>query len=397
MAAPPARLMTGQFVVLMVGGSLFFGGFGILNALTPTYVVDVLGGSEATAGIVMGSLAITSIVARPFLGRTADRHGPRRILLIGASIGVLSMLIVRFGPETVATALVSRLVLGVAGAGMFTGTALLSITLAPPGRQGQAASLMLISVHVGLGIGPVLGLRIEEAFGYGTVWLVVAGAAVASALVIARLPVLTPGADHAPGPLVHRAALIPGVVTLFGVFGFNGFLTFASLYGREVGVSDVALLFTVASGTIVVVRATAGHVPDLIGPIRAGSGALLVAAAATVLLAFWATPTGAFVGAVLLAGGMSLQTPSFMPLAVANVADHERGAAMATFTGFYDIANAIVGPLVGLIVAVSGYRAAFLTSSAMSLVALALLHVLIAPSWRAAHAPASVAANSSVG
>ncbi len=169
------------------------------------------------------------------------------------------------------------------------------------------------------------------------------------------------------------------------MFAFNGFLTFASLYGREVGVEDVALLFTAASGTIVVVRLVAGHVPDRVGPIRAGSGALMMTFAATLVLAFWQTPTGAFAGAVVLACGMSLQSPSFIPLAIVGVPHRERGAAMATFTGFYDIAGAVIGPVIGLIVAGFSYQAAFLFTGAMALVSLALLQLLIAPGWRSSH------------
>lgn len=389
------RLLTGQFLLLMAGSSMFFGGFGVLNALVPPYVVDVLGGTEATAGLVMGSFAITSLLSRPYLGRVADRSGARRILLVGAAIAVVSLLMLRFAPETVPAVLASRLVLGVSGAAMFTGSALLALDLAPPSRHGQASSLMLVSVHVGLGIGPVAGLRIQEAWGYDEVWLTVAAASALGGIVLSFLRRTPSRHDHEPGPLINRSALLPGTVTFFGVVAFNGFLTFASLYGREVGVSDVALLFTVASGTIVLVRLTAGHVPDLIGPIRAGTGALLLTAVATVVLAFWPTPSGAFTGAVLLACGLSLQTPSFMPLAIAGVPEHERGSAMATFTGFYDLANATIGPLVGLIVAGAGYRTAFLVTGAMSFVSLALLRLVVAPSWRAGQAPSSVARNAS--
>jgi MFS family permease len=270
-------------------------------------------------------------------------------------------------------------------AAMFTGSTLLAVTLAPPMRQGQAASLMLVAVHAGLGLGPIIGLEILDRGGYDRVWIVVGVASLLSTAVVTRLGAHPGDPDGEPAPLIHRAALVPGIVTFFGVFAFNGFLTFASLYGREVGVEDVALLFTAASGTIVIVRLLAGHVPDRIGPIRAGSGALMMTFAATLVLAFWQTPTGAFAGAVVLACGMSLQSPSFIPLAIVGVPDRERGAAMATFTGFYDIAGAVIGPVIGLIVAGVSYQVAFLFTGAMALVSLALLQLLIAPGWRASH------------
>ena len=58
---------------------------------------------------------------------------------------------------------------------------------------------------------------------------------------------------------------------------------------------------------------------------------------------------------------------------------------MATYTAFFDIANALVGPVLGIIVATSGYRPAFLTAAAACGVALLLLRTIVAPTWYARH------------
>ena len=52
---------------------------------------------------------------------------------------------------------------------------------------------------------------------------------------------------------------------------------------------------------------------------------------------------------------------------------------MATFTGFFDIAGALVGPMFGLVVTGYSYRAAFLIAAAMSVVAVVILRVWVAP------------------
>ena len=54
---------------------------------------------------------------------------------------------------------------------------------------------------------------------------------------------------------------------------------------------------------------------------------------------------------------------------------------MATFTAFYDIANAVVGPMLGLMIAAVGYRSAFMLTGASSAVAIIVLWLLVAPSW----------------
>jgi MFS family permease len=141
-------------------------------------------------------------------------------------------------------------------------------------------------------------------------------------------------------------------------------------------------VYTAASMTIVVMRAAFGTVPDRVGPVRAATFALSVSAIAAWVVAFWDEPIGLYVGAVLTAIGLSLQSPSFMSIAVGRVPDEQRGSAMATFTGFFDIANALVGPTVGIIVSVSDYRTAFAFTGALALLALVLLRVNIAPRER---------------
>ena len=52
----------------------------------PRFVVDELGGTETTAGIVMGSLAVSSLLTRPWYGRLADRRGAKLLLVIGTLV-----------------------------------------------------------------------------------------------------------------------------------------------------------------------------------------------------------------------------------------------------------------------------------------------------------------------
>ncbi|MDG1088417.1 MAG: MFS transporter [Acidimicrobiales bacterium] len=377
------RLMSREFATLMVTASVFFLATGAVNALLPKFVVDELGGTEATAGFVMGSAAFSALATRIWFGRTADRRGARRILVLGAGLGAVAFVLLA-AASTVAGAVAARLVLGASGAAMVTGATMLGIQLAPPARRSQAVALVLVSFHAGMGLGPTFAEWLLNLRSYAWVWTVAAGFSVASGG-LAMLLSFRPGDPNAePSPMIHRNALLPGVVTLFGVFAFNGFMTFLPLYAREVGMSDAGLAFLVASATMVLIRTALGRVPDVVGPIRAGSGALVLTVGAMIVVALWATPTGVVVGAALVAAGLSLQSPSFIAIAVDGVSDRERGSAMATFTAFYDVAGAVVGPMLGLIVTNAGYRTAFLTTAVLAAVGLLILHLVVAPRWSAA-------------
>lgn len=380
----PQRLLSRQFAILAASTSCFFLGIGSLNVLLPQFVVDELGGSEATAGFAMGSMAISALVTRVWFGRLADRRGARLILLIGAALAALASILLTV-TDSIPVLVGTRLIFGAGQAAFFTGSTTLAIELAPAHRRSQAASYILIAVHVGMGTGPIIAVALSDRLSYDTIWILISATVVIGGGV-ARLLAYRPPEPHAgPSPLVYPNAIAPGFVSLFGVFGFNGFLVFAPLYAREVGLANVGLVFAVASMTVVVVRFTLGWLPDAIGPIRAGTGALVLTMVAAGVVALWAEPAGLFIGAAMLAGGLSLQSPSFIAIAVDGVSANERGSAMATFTGFFDVANAIVGPTIGLIVTGFSYRAAFLTASAMALVGLGLLRLVVAPRWDRSH------------
>lgn len=375
------RLLTPEFAIVAACAALYNGGFGALNVLLPPYVVDVLGGSETTAGIVMGAMAVTALVSRPWVGRIADRHGARRIIIGGSLVGALGIAILLIG-DSLALTLAARLVMGAGNAAMFTGATLLAMTLAPDGRRAEAAAYILVSVHLGIGLGPIAGEAIRDSMSYEAAWLLVIALMVAAAVCATGLS-YRPGSPEAMrAPLINRAAVGPGILALLGVFAFNGLMTFTPLYAREIGLGDAALVYTTASMTIVVMRVAFGTVPDRIGPVRAGTIALSISAGAAGVVAFWNQPIGLYVGAALTAVGLSLQSPSFMSIAVGRVPDEQRGSAMATFTGFFDIANALVGPTVGIIVSMSDYRAAFALTGLLSLLALVLLRINVAPRER---------------
>lgn len=382
-AEKPPSLLSAEFLALMATASAFALGVGAMNALMPPFVVDELGGTEATSGLVMGSIAFTALLSRSVLGRASDRQGSRRLIGMGAAVMALAFVLL-VAVDSVAGAVGVRLLQGAGGAAFFIGTTVRAMELAAHDRRSQAAAFNLISFHIGMGTGPLAGEWVAGRFGYDAAWLVCAvlstGAVGLSWLLSHR-----PGdPDAEPSPLVHPNAIGPGLVTLFGVVAFNGFLMFAALYSDEIGMENVGPVFLVSSGTMIVARVLFGRVPDIVGPIRAGTGALVLTVLAAAVTGLWATPTGLYLGAGLLALGLSMQSPSFMVIAVDGIAEQHRGSAMATYTAFFDIANAMVGPAFGVIVTTSGYRAAFLVAAACAAVALVILRLFIAPGWHRA-------------
>src|ERR1700757_3807767 len=75
--------LPGRFWCLIAATFLGFLGFGtVLPALAP-HVRHDLGGSDRTVGFVVGIFSIVALCSRLFVGRLADRKGPKRAFLTG--------------------------------------------------------------------------------------------------------------------------------------------------------------------------------------------------------------------------------------------------------------------------------------------------------------------------
>ena len=81
------------------------------------------------------------------------------------------------------------------------------------------------------------------------------------------------------------------------------------------------------------------------------------------MLAVWASVAAVWIAAGCLAVGMSLLYPALFSAALEDVPDHERSQAVGTFSLFFDLSQGIGAPLLGVVVALSGERAAFLVAA----------------------------------
>src|SRR5688500_20156634 len=52
--------------------------------------LEQLGADELTSGIVLATMAVSAIAARPAVGKVMDAHGRRIVLLVGSVLNVLA-------------------------------------------------------------------------------------------------------------------------------------------------------------------------------------------------------------------------------------------------------------------------------------------------------------------
>jgi MFS family permease len=382
------RLLSREFLILAGATMLFFGAMGSSNPVLPRFVTDELGASDTMVGVVLGSMAVPSLLARPLLGRLGDERGARLLMIVGCVLGALGMVSLVV-VNSIGTALLSRVPFGFAQAAVMTGATALAMDLAPPERRGEAASYILVAFHFGLGLGPLLGEFVLGRSSFDGVWSVLAVLMAVGALVALFLPNRQIGREKPhPSGLLNPAGLLPGVLIALGMMGAISLSVFLVLYADELGVEHVAPLFFAQSLTVALVRIVFGRLPDRVGPVRAFTIAVVLAGTGSALLAAWAEPAGLYVGSVVIAAGGALMMPALVPVSVHGVDEHRRASALATFTMFIDISVALTGPVFGLIASRSGYRAVFIGGAITSATTLLIVRSWLVPTvprWPVVH------------
>lgn len=385
------RIFTRPFVILAASGLLFYLSMAATQPVLPRFVTDELGGSDVTVGVTMGSMAISAICIRPFLGGLGDRRGRRLLIALGGAATLVG-LVVHLVAVNVTVLIAGRLLVGAGNAAFLVGVTTMALDLVVPARRGQAAAYVLTAVHLGMGTGPFIGEAALDVSGFDAVWI---AAAVGTGLCLAVASMLpgppartaTPdsGSPDMPGvsfQLMHPAAVGPGLVMASGLLGGIAFNTFLPLYGAELGMGGVAPVLLVGSATMVFIRILGGRLPDRLGFVRGGTTAVTLMGTGLLITAAWGTVPGLFVGAVVMFSGSALLYPTLAAAADLGVPDNERSAVISSFTMFIDLSAALGGPLFGLVAAGTGYRGSFVAAAAMAAAGVALLHVRLAAPYR---------------
>lgn len=384
----PTRLFSRQYTLVVGATFLFFAAFGASLPVLPRYVVDVLGRGDATVGFVFAAYAMAAVAVRPLIGRVGDRSG-RRLLIQAGAVLTGTALLGHLVADTVTVLVLMRLLAGAGQAAVLVGFTTMALDLAPPARQGEAASFVMVALQLGLGFGPLMG-EVLLGSGYAAVWI----ASAIGSLVCVGATALFPREPKRPvittRALLHPAAIRPGVIVFLGALGFVGWLAFVPLYGRSVGLTQVAPLFLVCSGTIALVRILGAKLPDRFGAVPLATVGLVVLAVSLTTMGFAPSAVGLYVTTIGLGVGTAILAPSMVLAAIQGVAADERAQVMATFTMFLDLASAIGPTALGLAATATGYGPTFVVAGGGAGVGLVLLRRWLAPRLAVADARAPI-------
>ena len=394
------RLVTRPFVIVTATALVFFIYIGMLLPIVPLFIEGPLGRGEFGIGLTIAVFAAAAIVARPVLGRLADRYGRRVLLVGGASVaglaGIASSQVTEFWQL-----LVTRSVMGIGEAAVFVGAATLIADLSPRDRRAEGASYFSVAVFGGIGLGPIIGEFVLDDTQFERAFVIAGCFALAAAVVALFAPARVAPLDtvdetiasaaSASGrrKIMHPAALMPGVVLASGVAAFATFGAFIPEYSREVGLATSGGLFAAYSLTSVLVRIFGATLPERLGPRRAVTIALGTLGFGLAILAMVPTVAALWVASVFVGIGMAFNYPSLLALTVNRASDSDRAWAISSFTMFFEVGSVFGGLFIGGFAQVVGKQTGFFGGVVACLLGLYLLRFKLVPAGSPDAGPSS--------
>jgi MFS family permease len=371
------RLVSGRFAAALLSSFGALTSFYLLLSVTPMYAVSA-GAGSAGAGLVTGSLMLTTVLAEFASPRLLGRFGYRAVFAAGALLlgGPAPALLLPHSMVMIVAVSIAR------GFGFGLSTVVIGALVAasvPAERRGEGIGLAGVVSCVPAIVALPSGVWLAQNTGYAVVIAITAISALAP---LAATPWLADpaseqaeagSADNGPNGLLSSlrsgGMLRPGLVfaaTTVSAGVVASFLPLAA--GVSAGVATLGLFAQAVTATAS--RWWAGRRGDRHGHAGLLIPGLLIAAAGMASLIWVSAPVAVIAGMCLFGIGFGIAQNATFALMIDRAPAGGYGTASALWNLAYD-AGYGTGPIVfGLFVAHTGYPAAFALTGLLVLAAL---------------------------
>lgn len=366
-----------NLLVLFIAGLLFWASLASLLPTLPLYIEDA-GATKQQIGIVMGSFAIGLLLFRAWLGRLADMHSRKIVLLIGLAVVAIAPLGYSF-VQSIPLLIALRGFHGISIAAFTTGYSALVADIAPTKNRGEIIGYMSLVNPIGAAAGPVLGGYLQVWAGYTPLFIMSAGLGILGLFCAAKVsnPPIPPNKNNTVKNdrfwqlLISPRLRIPAFVLLMVGLTFGAIATFVPLFIKSAGVElNAGLFYAAAALASFSARLFAGRASD-----RYGRGLFitisLIFYSASMLLLWLANSASFFLLAAIIEGsGAGILIPMIATLVADRSQPQERGKIFSVCMVGFDIGIAIAGPILGILAEQVGYRNMFGYASVLTFIAL---------------------------
>lgn len=359
------KIWTRDFLLVCSAQFFFSIVFFVLLPTIPIYL-SRMGRKEAEIGVLVGILAVTSLIVRPLVGRALASTSEKRFLVAGTVICVFCSLAYPVAyPFFPFFAL--RAFQGI-GIGLFsTGGITLAVRLSPANRLGESISYYYMVINLATASGPALGMLLINHFDFTGLFLFCAALCLCSSFVTLKLADGRHGSNQKlkEQPLLSRKALAPATMAFISNNIWGALTAFFPLFALTRNVPNPGVFFAVMAIVLVLGRGFGAKLLNVDRKSRVIIPCFAAQIAAMVILAFSAGLPMFLMAAAILGIGNAFLYPLMLVIA-SDRAGSSQGPAMGTYTAMLDLGTGTGSVVMGMVVQWTSYQTMFLCLAFMS-------------------------------
>ncbi len=154
-----SRLWNKFFIFCLFNNMFLFIFYFAQTAVLPVYIISDLNGTVAQAGLAMTLFMVSSIVVRPFSGLIIEKFGKKKTFLVSELIFCLFSFAYLLA-DNLSVLLVIRFLHGIWFSILTTVCVPIANDFIPEKRKGEGMGYFIMSINLGLVLGPLLGLSL---------------------------------------------------------------------------------------------------------------------------------------------------------------------------------------------------------------------------------------------
>ena len=362
------QLWNKSFILCLANNLFLFIFYFAQTTILPIYILNELHGTLAQAGLAMTLFMASSIAVRPFSGLIIEKFGRKKTLYVSEALFCLFSFAYLFA-DNLSFLLVIRFLHGIWFSILTTVTVPIANDFIPAQRKGEGMGYFVMSINLGIVLGPLLGLTLIQPLSYTMVAAILAGIICIGFIFCFMIPiqteakpVLTKGKQRlSMQDFVEKKALPVSIMAMIISFSYASIMSFISTFAESKNLLPYAsLFFVVFAISMMSLRPITGKIYDRKGPNFVVYPAIALFSIGLIVLSQINSVTGLMIAAVFVGMGFGSAQPCLQTLSIQHSPKARIGHATSTFFTCYDIGIALGSILLGVLIAHQGYSFAYL-------------------------------------
>ena len=379
------QLWNKSFILCLANNLFLFVFYFAQTTILPIYIVNELHGTLAQAGLAMTLFMASSIAVRPFSGLIIEKFGRKKTLYVSEALFCLFSFAYLFA-DNLSFLLVIRFLHGIWFSILTTVTVPIANDFIPAQRKGEGMGYFVMSINLGIVLGPLLGLTLIQPLSYTMVAAILAGIICIGFIFCFMIPiqetiktqVKTVKRKLSVHDFVEKKALPISIMAMIISFSYASIMSFISTFAESKNLLPYAsLFFVVFAISMMSLRPITGKIYDRKGPNFVVYPAIALFSIGLIVLSQINSVTGLMIAAVFVGMGFGSAQPCLQTISIQHSPKDRIGHATSTFFTCYDIGIAIGSILLGVLIAHQGYSFAYLLCAFITALSLVFYKIFV--------------------